>query len=192
MATATTKLYEGMFLVDSTLAGSDWDGVIATIENILRRSQAEILSLKKWGERRLAYEIDHKSRGTYILCYFNADGNSIREIERAVKLSDRIMRVLILKVEKNMLQELEADIYGTAEQRQEQKIPAETEKEVRAVSQQPKAVQQREAETEKMPDKIVDSEEQDTQPEQRRAPKAEAAGADRDSQQPETEEEIEP
>lgn len=188
MATATKRLYEGMFLVDSNLAGSDWDGVTSTIENILRRVQAEIVSLKKWGERRLAYEIDHKSRGTYILCYFNADGDSVHEIERTVKLSDRIMRVLILKVEKNMLQELKADIYGTAEQEQEEKMPAKTEKEAQGVSQQPEAVQQRQAETQEK----ADSEEQEMQPEQPQAVKEEPVEADRDSQQADTEEETEP
>jgi len=98
--TITKRLYEAMFLVDSA-AATDWDGIIRTIQQILQRAEAEIVSLRKWGERKLAYEIDHKSRGTYILCYFRADTSRIREIERAVQLSERIMRVLILSVEKH-------------------------------------------------------------------------------------------
>jgi len=93
------KLYEGMFLVDSAEAEADWDGVETNIKNILERVEAEIISIRKWDTRRLAYEIDKKSRGTYILCYFRAEGKSIAEIERTVHLSERIMRVLILAAE---------------------------------------------------------------------------------------------
>ena len=93
------KLYEAMFLVDSAQAASDWDGIIGAIETILKRAEAEIVSMKKWDERRLAYDIQKKSRGTYILCYFRADGQKISAIERDVKLTERIMRVLILSAE---------------------------------------------------------------------------------------------
>jgi len=96
LETLIKKLYEAMFLVDSAQAQSDWDVVNATIKNILERAEAEIVSIKKWDERRLAYEIDGKARGTYILCYFKADGRKIGDIERDVQLSERIMRVLIL------------------------------------------------------------------------------------------------
>lgn len=109
MKTAVKKLYEAMFLVDSNLAASDWDGVLATIKNILSRAQAEIVSLKKWGDRRLAYEINHKSKGTYILCYFRTDGYRIQEIERNVQLSERIMRVLIVNAENRTIKVVEKD-----------------------------------------------------------------------------------
>lgn len=99
METITTKLYEGMFLVDSALAASDWEGVNENIKSILEKFGAEIVSLKKWDERKLAYPIRGKSRGTYILALFRVDGPKISEIERAVRLSDKITRMLILCVE---------------------------------------------------------------------------------------------
>jgi small subunit ribosomal protein S6 len=111
--TVTKRLYEAMFLVDSAVA-TDWDGIINTIQEILRRAEAEIVSLSKWGERKLAYEIDHKSRGTYILCYFRAATSRIREIERAIQLSERIMRVLILSVDKHKIAETEKPTLETA------------------------------------------------------------------------------
>jgi len=93
------RLYEGMFLVDSALAGSDWQGVNDAVKNILDRAGAEIVSAEKWDERKLAYEINGKSRGTYILTYFNADPANISGIERDVQLSEQIMRVLVLRAE---------------------------------------------------------------------------------------------
>lgn len=109
---AAKRLYEGMFLVDSALATGDWDGTMATIENILRRADAEVVAIRKWGERKLTYDIDHKSRGTYILTYFKADGRRISGIEKDVQLSEKVMRCLILTTEKRPPELIEQDIAG--------------------------------------------------------------------------------
>jgi small subunit ribosomal protein S6 len=99
LKTAVKRLYEGLFLIDSALAAQDWDGINAAIEKILKRADAEIVSMKKWNEFKLAYEIKGQTRGTYVLTYFNADGQKIAGIERDVQLSDKVMRVLILKAD---------------------------------------------------------------------------------------------
>ena len=112
METAAKRLYEGMFLIDSAQAAADWDGTLAVVDNILKRADAEVVSMRKWGERRLAYEIDHEMRGTYILCYFKADGRRIAGIEKDVQLSEQVMRVLILGTEKRPPQVIEEDVAG--------------------------------------------------------------------------------
>ncbi len=98
MDTTVKRLYEAMFLVDSAEA-ADFEGIIEHISGVLGRSDVEIVSLKKWDERPLAYEVNKKTRGTYILAYFNADSEKIGDIERDVQLSERIMRVLILRAD---------------------------------------------------------------------------------------------
>jgi small subunit ribosomal protein S6 len=103
------NLYEGMFLVDSALAGSNWDGVNNAIKTILERVGAEIVSIRKWDDRKLAYEIHGKGRGVYILTYFRANGERIKEIEKAVQLSEQIMRVLILNAEHMTAEDIEKD-----------------------------------------------------------------------------------
>jgi small subunit ribosomal protein S6 len=109
---ATKRLYEGMFLVDSTLAAADWEGTLAVIENILKRAEAEVVVIRKWGERKLAYDIDHKSRGTYILSYFKVDPRRVTGIEKDVQLSEKVMRVLILTTEDRPAEMVEQDIAG--------------------------------------------------------------------------------
>ncbi|MHC4692232.1 MAG: 30S ribosomal protein S6 [Planctomycetota bacterium] len=116
METAVKKLYEAMFLVDSALA-SDWDAVVKTIETVLKRSDAEMASIRNWAERKLAYEIDHKSRATYVLCFFRADGSAIRKIENDVQLSEQILRVLILSTEAREEKDIEKDMHGTPEEK---------------------------------------------------------------------------
>ena len=93
------KLYEAMFLVDSAEATTDWEGVTSAIKSILEKADAEIVSIEKWDERKLAYEIGGKNKGTYVLCYFRAEGSKLQSVERDIQLSEHVMRALILCAE---------------------------------------------------------------------------------------------
>jgi small subunit ribosomal protein S6 len=110
-----------MFLVDSVDASTDWDGINGFIKGILEKAEAEIVSIRKWDERKLAYEIKGKARGTYILCYFRAEGGKIGDIERDVQLSERIMRVLILSTEGMSKEDIEKE---TPASLAEKRLPA--------------------------------------------------------------------
>jgi small subunit ribosomal protein S6 len=94
------KLYEGLFLVDSADAAADWSAVTGAVEKILSRADAEVVSLHKWDERKLAYDVNGKGRGTYILTYFKCEPGRITAIERDVQLSEQILRVMVLTTEK--------------------------------------------------------------------------------------------
>jgi small subunit ribosomal protein S6 len=91
-------VYESMFLISQAEA-ADLNGILAHIEEILRRGHAEILAMRKWDERRLAFEIEKQRRGLYVLCYFRAPANSISHIERDCNLSERIMRAMLLRAD---------------------------------------------------------------------------------------------
>ena len=132
---AEKKLYEGMFLVDSAKAASDWDGVNAAIKKVLDRAGAEIVSIRKWDDRRLAYAVKGISRGMYMLCYFKVDGHKIQSIEKDVQLSENIIRVLILSTEQMSKEDIEKDTPATktekekaiAEQPQEAEVSEQSE-----------------------------------------------------------------
>ena len=117
METVAKRLYEAMFLVDSAQAAADWEGTLSVINNILQRADAEVVSMRKWQERKLAYDIDRKTRGTYILCYFKVDGRRIRGIEKDVQLSEKVIRVLVLTTEKRPADMIERDIAGPQEEK---------------------------------------------------------------------------
>jgi ribosomal protein S6 len=96
-----------MFLVDSALAAQDWQVILDEVQRVLDRAEAEVVSLKKWDERRLCYDIQKKSRGTYILVYFNCETDKLGGIERDVQLSELIARVLVLRTDKMTPEDLE-------------------------------------------------------------------------------------
>jgi small subunit ribosomal protein S6 len=90
--------YEAMFLLSQATAAAFGDA-ITHINEVLARGHAEIIAMKKWDERRLAFEVDGQKRGVYILAYFRAPGPDVAHIERDCNLSEKIMRVLILRAD---------------------------------------------------------------------------------------------
>lgn len=94
----TARLYECMFLISQGEA-ANLNNVLDHIREIIGRGDAEIIAMRKWDERRLAFEIDKQKRGVYILCYVKAPGDGIARIERETNLSEHIMRLMIIRVD---------------------------------------------------------------------------------------------
>jgi small subunit ribosomal protein S6 len=99
MATESNKLYEALFLLSQQEVANDFAGCVQHVRDIFARAEAELLVLRKWDERRLAYEIKGQKRGTYLLAYFKIEGAKISSIERDCDLSEQILRVLIIKAD---------------------------------------------------------------------------------------------
>ena len=91
------KLYEGMFLVDNDLVREDWKRAKGTVTGLLEKHGADLKTIRRFAERRLAYPIKHRKRGTYILSYFEADGQIFNDLRRDLDLSEPILRYLFLR-----------------------------------------------------------------------------------------------
>src|SRR5688572_27489180 len=113
-----SRQYEVMFLISQS-AAADFNGLIEHINEIFARAHAEIIAMKKWDERRLAYEVAKQKRGVYILCYIRCDTRSVAHIERDCNLSERIMRTMIIEAEHLTVEEMK-----TADARDELRVEA--------------------------------------------------------------------
>ena len=93
------KRYEAMFLFDNTNV-HQWGEMEAECRRLFERIDANVLVCVKFDERKLAYEINGRKRGTYVLTYFEADPQRIDDLERDGRLSELILRLLVLRAEK--------------------------------------------------------------------------------------------
>ncbi len=94
-----TRVYEGMFLVDTAIAAT-WNDLTSELQAMITRRGGEIIGITRWDERKLAYPIKKHKRGTYVLAFFTlADGDQIAEIERDCRLSERVLRVLLTRAD---------------------------------------------------------------------------------------------
>lgn len=108
--TAGPTLYEGLFLLRQEAATSDFKGCIDFLRTTFERAGAEVKVIRKWDERRLAYDIKGQRRGIFILAYFEVDGVQIANIERDCDLSDHVLRALIIRADHIGETELELEV----------------------------------------------------------------------------------
>ena len=90
--------YEAMFLFDPTFGGT-LENCEAEIRRIMGRAEAELVFCKRWDERRLAYKLKGRKRGVYVLTFFKSDPSKITGIERDARLSENVLRVLVLRAD---------------------------------------------------------------------------------------------
>jgi small subunit ribosomal protein S6 len=107
MADAKVNQYEAMFLFGGSAAG-DLEQAQNLCRQVLEKHGGQIQVLKKWDDRRMAYEIEGQKRGVYIISFFKAPGEAVVAIEREVSLTDQILRVMVLRADHLNEQEMAA------------------------------------------------------------------------------------
>jgi len=95
-----------MFLLDSAKAVAAWEDTVKHVHDILTKHHSEIVASRQWDERRLAYSITGHKKGTYLLTYFRTGGANLKDIVADCRLSDVILRELVLKVHPKLVDHL--------------------------------------------------------------------------------------
>jgi small subunit ribosomal protein S6 len=114
----TTNTYESMFLL-GPVGAAEPENSVNMCRGIVERHGGQILVIKRWDERKLAYELNGQKRGTYVVAFFTAPGNAVTAIERDVNLSEDILRVMVLKADHLNREEMEAVEPQPIQQREE-------------------------------------------------------------------------
>jgi ribosomal protein S6 len=93
------RTYEGMFLLDNQVVREDWKKAKALVTDALTKHGAKVLSARRWDERKLAYTIRRRRRGTYCLAYYEMGNEGIAGLRRDLDLSENVLRYLVLSAE---------------------------------------------------------------------------------------------
>jgi small subunit ribosomal protein S6 len=90
------RLYEAMWVVDANTGREDYNKALVGLKEIVEKGGGTWINADKWEERRLAYTIKKKKRGLYIINHFSAPTESLTKIDRNARLSDLVLRHMIL------------------------------------------------------------------------------------------------
>ena len=93
------RSYEVMTIFRPGMAEPEVRTEVSTIEQALTAAGAEIKATDFWGKRRFAYEIEHLSEGYYALVTFEADAGAVNDVDRALSLSDNVLRHKFIRPE---------------------------------------------------------------------------------------------
>ncbi len=88
--------YETVFIVNPDLDEEKTEAVVNKIKALIE-SAGTIENIDVWGKRKLAYEINDKSEGYYVLVNFSSKSDFPAELDRIYKITEDIMRSIIIK-----------------------------------------------------------------------------------------------
>jgi len=91
--------YEVMYVIDPALEDSARTELINRFSDLVAKNGGEVDRVDEWGKRRLAYAIQYKTEGYYVLMYIKAPAELPREIERNMQISDSVLRYLTVRYE---------------------------------------------------------------------------------------------
>ena len=89
--------YEIMLIMQPNLEEEAVETILTRFTDIITNGGGEIRETDTWGNRRLAYEIKGFTEGFYVVIKFTADSPTAMEFERIIKITDEVIRYLIVR-----------------------------------------------------------------------------------------------
>jgi len=92
--------HELIYIIDTGLEEAARKELIEKVSTLITDNGGEIEKVDEtWGKRRLAYAIDYKTEGWYVLVNFKAPAELPRELERNLQINESVLRYLVVKLE---------------------------------------------------------------------------------------------
>ena len=91
--------YELTFIVPSDVSEEDLANTVTQVQGWVEGVQGKVVKVDHWGRRRLAYNISEYREGHYVMFSVELNPQTTPELERNLKLSGKIMRYLLIRVD---------------------------------------------------------------------------------------------
>lgn len=87
-----------MIIVRPDLEADDVTKSIERVEGLIKKNGGEIDRIDRWGKRKLAYPIDSLTEGQYLVVVYKGENETIKELDRVLKISDEIVRHMTFRL----------------------------------------------------------------------------------------------
>jgi small subunit ribosomal protein S6 len=96
------RIYEELFIVKPDAPDEEVDQFVEQLRTQLTAAGATVDKIDKWGKRRLAYRVDKYREGAYVLFQFSAGPESVKELERRLRVSDIVLKFLTVRIDQTL------------------------------------------------------------------------------------------
>ena len=94
--------YEMVYIINPTLEAESLKEVVDKFSDIVNKLKGTVIEVNEWGKRKLAYEVKKFDKGYYILLDFCGLPAVVKELERNLRLDDRILKYLNIKLDEDI------------------------------------------------------------------------------------------
>ncbi|GAI81848.1 unnamed protein product [marine sediment metagenome] len=96
------KRYETIYIVNPNLDADSLSEVVTKFSDLTQKLKGYVVKINEWGKRKLAYEVKHFDKGYYVVLDFCALPGTVKELERNLKLDDRVLKYLTVKIDEEV------------------------------------------------------------------------------------------
>ena len=96
------RIYEELFIIRPDAPEEEIDQLIEQLTTYIASNGGNVDKSEKWGVRKLAYRVDKRTEGFYVLLQFTAQPDTVRELERRLRVSDSVLKFLTVRVDEKM------------------------------------------------------------------------------------------
>ena len=96
------RIYEELFIVRPDATEEEIDAYIEQISQAIASADGTVDKVEKWGVRRLAYRVEKRSEGFYVLIQFTAGPNVAKEIERRMRVTDLVIKFITVRIDEKL------------------------------------------------------------------------------------------
>jgi len=96
------RIYEELFIVKPDATEEEIDQVVEQIGQVITGGDGAIDKVEKWGVRKLAYRVAKLEEGHYVLVQFSASPDTVKEIERRLRVTDLVLKFLTVRIDEKL------------------------------------------------------------------------------------------
>ena len=96
------RIYEELFIVRPDATDEEIDPFIEQLTTLITSNGGSVSKSEKWGVRRLAYRVQKRNEGYYILLQFTAKPEAVRELERRLRVADIVLKFLTVRIDEKL------------------------------------------------------------------------------------------
>ena len=96
------RIYEELFILKPEATEDEVSGLVTQLEGVITSSGGTIEKTEKWGVRKLAYKVQKKSEGFYVLMVFHCEPKAAKELERRLRVVDLVMKHMTVRLDEKL------------------------------------------------------------------------------------------
>ena len=96
------RIYEELFILRPDITDEEVTPVIEQVRTLITNAGGTVDKEERWGVRKLAYRIEKRAEGFYVLIQFSAPAATVKELERRLRVNDAVLKFLTVRIDEKL------------------------------------------------------------------------------------------
>ena len=96
------RIYEEMFIIRPDATDEEINPIVEQLRTTVTNAGGTIDKEERWGVRKLAYRVQKRNEGFYVLVQFTADPQTVKEVERRLRVNDAVLKFITVRIDEKL------------------------------------------------------------------------------------------